>query len=366
MSRDRFAARRDRLIRRLRKTGAQALLVTNETNVTYLTRFSGDSSYLLIGLDQTILLSDSRYTTQIEEECPGLDVSIRSNRQPMTESIVKVMKRAKLRQIGFESTSTTFAQWDKLNQDVGTATLVPVASLVEQLREQKDKDEIAAIREAVESAQRGFAVLRQSLLGEMTELQAAHDLEHAMRRFGAQRASFPPIVAVGERAALPHARPTGRRICESPFLLVDWGAESRTGYMSDLTRILATGKISSKLEKIYRVVLNAQRRGIEAIRPGVSCRDVDAVSRKVIEKAGYGRYFGHGLGHGVGLDIHEGPRLSPTSQDILKPGMVVTVEPGIYLPGWGGVRIEDDILVTRDGCEVLTSVPKEFEQIVAV
>ena len=365
MSRDRFAARRDRLIRRLRKTGAEALLVTNETNVTYLTGFSGDSSYLLIGPGQTLLLSDSRYTTQIEEECPGLDVSIRSNRQPMTEAVAKAAKRAKLRQLGFESSSTTFAQWETLKQDVGTATLVPAAGLVEQLREQKDREEIAAIRKAVAEAERGFAVLRQTLLGEMTELQAAHDLEHTMRRFGAERASFPPIIAVGDRAALPHARPTGKRISESPFVLVDWGAEERTGYKSDLTRVLATGKISSKLEKVYRVVLNAQLRGIEAIRPGVPCRDVDAAARKVIEQAGHGRHFGHGLGHGVGLDIHEGPRFSPASEDVLKPGMVVTVEPGIYLPGWGGVRIEDDILVTRDGCEVLTSVPKEFEQIVA-
>ena len=365
MPRDRFAARRDRLIRRLRKTAAEALLVTNETNVTYLTGFSGDSSYLLIGPDQAVLLSDSRYTTQIEEECPGLDVTIRSNRQPMTTIVARTAKRAKLRRLGFESTSTAFAQWEKWNQEIASAELVPIAGLVERLREQKDRGEIAAIRDAVTSAERGFAVLRRSLLGEMTELQAAHDLEHTMRRFGAERASFPPIVAVGPRAALPHARPTGRRISESPFLLVDWGAEEKTGYKSDLTRVLSTGKISSKLERVYRVVLNAQREGIAAIRPGVPCRDVDAAARRVIEKAGYGRHFGHGLGHGVGLDIHEGPRLSPASEDILKPGMVVTVEPGIYLPGWGGVRIEDDILVTRDGCEVLTDVPKEFDQIVA-
>ena len=183
-----------------------------------------------------------------------------------------------------------------------------------------------------------------------------------MLRFGAYGASFEPIVAVGARSALPHARPMDQLISAGEFVLIDWGASNRAGYKSDLTRLLVTGKIRPKLKKIYGVVLNAQRRGIEAIRPGVQCCDVDSAARRVIANAGFGKNFGHGLGHGIGLDIHEGPRLSQASTQVLKPGMVVTVEPGIYIPGWGGVRIEDDVLVTRDGHEVLTSVPKEFEQ----
>lgn len=185
-----------------------------------------------------------------------------------------------------------------------------------------------------------------------------------MRQFGAARASFDPIVAVGERAALPHARPGSNRVSSSDFLLIDWGAATHEGYKSDLTRVFVTGKILPKLEKIYRVVLKAQRRGISKIRPGVCCCDVDAAAREVIEQSGYGKNFGHGIGHGIGLDIHEEPRMSPVSKTVLKPGMVVTVEPGVYLPGWGGVRIEDDVLVTRDGHKVLTSVPKEFEDAV--
>jgi Xaa-Pro aminopeptidase len=227
----------------------------------------------------------------------------------------------------------------------------------------KDRDEIAAIRDAIHQAERGFEVLRATLVGEMTERQAAFDLEHVMRRFGAKGSSFPIIVAVGDRAALPHGRPTEARISGADFTLVDWGATSGQGYKSDLTRVVVTGKISPKLAKIYRVVLTAQRRAIDAIRPRAKCSDVDAIARDIIEKAGFGR-FSHSLGHGIGLDIHEGPRLAPSSTDELKPGMVVTVEPGIYLPGWGGVRIEDDVLVTQDGCEVLTSVPKELEQAV--
>jgi Xaa-Pro aminopeptidase len=186
----------------------------------------------------------------------------------------------------------------------------------------------------------------------------ADNLEHQMRLFGAKGASFPSIIAVGPRAALPHARPTNKRIGEADFVLIDWGADCL--YKSDLTRVLVTGKIPPKLERIYGVVLNAQLRGIEAIGPGVACQDVDTAARKVIEDAGFGKHFGHGLGHGIGLDIHEGPRLGQGQKQILQPGMVVTVEPGIYFPGWGGVRIEDDVLVTKTGHEVLTRVPKQW------
>ena len=214
---------------------------------------------------------------------------------------------------------------------------------------------------AVRLAERGFETLRAGLRPELTELEVAHDLEHAMRRFGSPGAAFPPIIAAGPRAALPHAHPTTALACATDHLLVDWGANSPGGYKSDLTRVLITGKLSAKLEKLYRVVLEAQRQGIAAIRPGAVGKDVDAAARKVIEDAGFGKFFGHSLGHGIGLNIHEGPRLAAVSETVLEPGMIVTVEPGIYLPGLAGVRIEDDVLVTAEGHEVLTSVPKELE-----
>jgi Xaa-Pro aminopeptidase len=185
-----------------------------------------------------------------------------------------------------------------------------------------------------------------------------------MRRFGARGAAFPPIVAVGAQAALPHAHPGRRRISEAGFVLIDWGAATFGGYKSDLTRVLVTGKIPPKLEKIYRVVLKAQQEAIQKIRPGAKCSDIDTAARNVIEAAGFGKNFGHGLGHGIGLNIHEGPRFAPISEDELKPGMILTVEPGIYLPHFGGVRIEDDVLITKSGHEVLSSVPKRFEEIV--
>lgn len=364
MASDRFSVRRNRLCKSLKKSGADALLVANETNVTYLTGFSGDSSYLLIGRDVAVLISDSRYTIQIQEECPGLDVFIRKTEQKMVDAIGRVSRQAKCKILGFESGSTTYQQWEQLTSDLKQLELVSLAGMVEELREVKDAEEILEIRDAIDQAQRGIELLKASLMPEMTERQAAHDLEHAMRRFGAEKAGFDPIVAVGARAALPHARPGMDRIADADFVLIDWGANSAGGYKSDLTRVFVTGKILPKLRKIYRVVLNAQRGAIEAIRPGAVCSDVDAVARGIIKQAGYGKNFGHGLGHGIGLDIHEGPRFSPTSKTKLKPGMVITVEPGIYLPGWGGVRIEDDVLVTRTGHEVLTSVPKEFDDMV--
>ena len=360
----RFAARRNRLLQKLRKTDADALLVTSETNVTYLTGFSGDSSYLLLSKSDAVLISDSRYTIQIHEECPGLDTFIRKTEQKIIEAVEHVTKQSRFQKLGFESGSMSFQQWKQLTEKIKHLQMVPVEGLVETLREVKDAEEIKEIRTAIDQAQRGFELLRSSLRPEMTERESAHDLEHAMRRFGAEKAGFDPIVAVGARAALPHARPGSDRISDAGFVLIDWGANSSGGYKSDLTRVLVTGKIFPKLREIYRVVLNAQRRAIEAIRPGALCKDVDAVARNVIKKAGYAKNFGHGLGHGIGLDIHEEPRFSPTSDSKLKAGMVVTVEPGIYLPGRGGVRIEDDVLVTRNGHEVLTSVPKEFDEMI--
>ncbi|MES2791788.1 MAG: Xaa-Pro peptidase family protein [Planctomycetota bacterium] len=364
MPSDRYPSRRQKLLADVRKQELASLLITNETNVRYLTGFTGDSTYLLLTQEHAFLISDSRYTTQIAEECTGLEIVIRPHTQKMHEATAKVIKKAKLAQVGFESGFVTVDTLESWKKESPTTDFVSCPGLVEELRTIKDADEIAEIRTAVRMAEKGFATLRATLRQELTELEVAHDLEHAMRKFGASGASFPPIVGVGPRGALPHGRPSTMRISEADSVLIDWGANSPGGYKSDLTRILVTGKVSAKLEKVYRVVLTAQRLGIAAIRPGVKGCDVDAVARQHIEQAGFGKYFGHSLGHGIGLDIHEGPRLAAISETVLKPGMVVTVEPGIYLPNVLGVRIEDDVLVTKDGCEVLTSVPKELEQMI--
>jgi Xaa-Pro aminopeptidase len=356
-------ARRDRLRKAFRKAGIDALLVTDFTNVTYLTGFTGDDSYLLVRRDGEIILSDPRYTTQLGEECPGVDLDIRPPGATIIQAVVKDVGAARIGRLGIEGDSMTVGLRDRIAAKLAKTEIVATAGLVEKLRQIKDKEEIARLRKAVWQAEKAFAVLRSTLRPEMTEKEAADELEHQFRLFGAKDAAFPTIVAVGPRAALPHATPTGKRIGEADFVLVDWGA-SEGLYRSDLTRVLVTGKISPKFERIYRLVLEGQIRAIAAIRPGVAAHDVDNVARTVIAKAGFGHRFRHGLGHGLGLLVHEAPRLAVKNPTILKPGMVVTVEPGIYLPGWGGVRIEDDVLVTRTGHEVLTHVPKRLEDAV--
>lgn len=362
MSSDRYATRRQKLLAEVRKKRLESILVTNETNVRYLTGFTGDSTYLLLGPKLSLLISDSRYTTQIAEECSGLDLFTRPHTLKMHEAVGNVTNKAKLTKLGFEPGTVTVETLEQWKEQLKTVEFVPCSGLVEDLRMVKDAGELAEIRLAIRLAEKGFATLRATIRPDSTELEVAHDLEHAMRKFGSPGVSFPPIVGVGPRGALPHGRPSTARISDADSVLVDWGAVSPGGYRSDLTRVLVTGKVSAKLEKVYRVVLNAQRLGIEAIRPGAKCSDVDAVARQHIDQAGFGKYFGHSLGHGIGLNIHEGPRLAAVSEQILEPGMIVTVEPGIYIPDVLGVRIEDDILVTKDGCEVLTSVPKEFEE----
>ena len=355
--------RRDKLRKAMKQTEADALLITDFANVTYLTGFTGEDSYLLLLADGEVVLSDARYTTQLGEQCPDLDIHIRRGGVRMVESIAKVVRRARLGRLGIEGYSMTVCLWDEIAAGLPKLEIVTTTGLVERLRLTKDKAEVTQLRQAVRYAEKAFGVLRATLQPEKTEKEVSDELEHQLRLFGACGSSFPAVVAAGPRAALPHATVTDRQIGSSDFVLVDWGADAGD-YKSDLTRVLVTGRISPKLERVYRVVLNAQQKAIAAIRPGAVAHDVDRVARQLISKAGFGRYFGHGLGHGLGLEVHEAPRLARNSRVVLKPGMVVTVEPGVYLPGWGGVRIEDDVLVTRSGHEVLTGVPKQFEEAV--
>jgi Xaa-Pro aminopeptidase len=358
---DRYQQRRDRLRRGIRKAEADALLVTNFVNVTYLSGFTGDDSYLLVARDGEGIVSDPRYTTQLEEECEGLELHIRKPGVSMLDMVAKIIRRARLSRVAFEADSMTVALRDQLAERLPQVQFCPTTGLVEHLRAIKDADEVARIREAIWMAEKAFGVIRATLRPEHTEKAVADELEHQMRGFGARGCGFPSIIAAGPRAALPHARATNQPVGNSDFVLIDWGADGNL-YKSDLTRILVTGKISPKLERVYRVVLNAQQQAIQAVRPGALTHDVDGVARQIIADAGFGRYFGHGLGHGLGLEIHEAPRLAAKTRTVLQPGMVVTVEPGIYVPGWGGVRIEDDVLVTRSGCEVLTTLPKQLEE----
>jgi Xaa-Pro aminopeptidase len=353
--------RRDKIRRQIKHEGLDGLLVTNFINVTYLTGFTGDDSFLLVSRGGETLVSDQRYTTQLEEECPALELAIRAPGTKMLEFTAKTIEKTKVTRLGIEADSMSVALRDALAKALPKVELVATSGWVEELRLIKDKAEIERTRRACDFARRTFEVVRAKLTPEMTEQQVSNELEYQARQFGAKRMSFETIVAVGPRAALPHARPTRRRIGESDFTLIDWGVDEGL-YMSDLTRVLATAKISPKLRNLYGVVLKAQLAGIDAVRPGATCEQVDRAARSVIEQAGFGKHFGHGLGHGIGLEIHEAPRLAQAQERELKPGMIVTVEPGIYFPGWGGIRIEDDVLVTKSGHEVLTCVPKEIDE----
>jgi Xaa-Pro aminopeptidase len=357
-----FARRRDALRRLLIDQALPALLVTEERNVAYLTGFTGDSSYLLITRDREVILSDRRYEQQLQEECPGVEVAIRGPGSPMPAFAASVIGKLALPAVAIEADSVTYSFYEKFHSLLPAGKLTVTRGLVESLREIKDESEVATIREAIRVAEQALAAVRQGLDPGMSEKQVADELEYRIRRSGGTCGAFPAIIGVGPRAALPHGRPTeDMRLQDADFVLIDWGARY-AGYHSDLTRVLVTGKLSPQLEKVYGVVLAAQEAAIHAIRPGVLMKDVDAAARKVIADAGYGEAFGHALGHGIGLAVHEQPRLGPDQARPLAAGMVVTVEPGIYLPGWGGVRIEDDVLVTLEGCEVLTHWPKAWEE----
>jgi Xaa-Pro aminopeptidase len=366
-----YARRRQRLARQLGPAGLDAILVSHPVNVTYLTGFSGEASYLIVGRKRALMVSDGRFTTQLAEECPGLDVHIRPPSQMTVPEVAKVLTTLGVRKVGFESSHLTVADLEWLKELAPTVNWAPTKRWVEELRAVKDALEVAQIREAIGAAERAFTVFKAALGPDDTEKQLADRMEQYVRQVGATGTSFPTIVGVGPRSGLPHAPLTDARVAAADFLLVDWGAAGRF-YKSDLTRMIVTrrswfrpaharpGRADQKLAKVYGTVLAAQAAAIAAVRPGARARDVDAAARTVIADAGYGAAFSHGLGHGIGLQVHEAPNLRASSEDVLAAGMVVTVEPGIYLAGWGGVRIEDDLLLTPDGCDVLTTLPRDL------
>lgn len=359
---DSTSERRERLTHLFATGGTAAMLVSNPVNVTYLTGFSGDSSCLILTPNKALLVSDARFTEQIAQECPGLEAHIRPPAQTVLQAVAEVLGQLGPRTVEFESTHATVADLEMLRDLLPAVEWKAGQDRVEGLRVIKDASEVAQIREAIDFAEDAFEMFRKMLRPADREKDLSDSLELYIRRGGARGSSFPIIVAVGERAALPHATPTAKSVAEGEMLLVDWGASGRF-YKSDLTRVLATRRISPKLEQVYTVVLKAQEQALRVIRPGVKGHEVDAEARSVITQAGFGQFFGHGLGHGLGLQVHEAPALRQNSNTVLQAGMVVTVEPGIYLPGWGGVRIEDDVLVTPDGCEVLTRLSKDLAMI---
>ncbi|MCK9524882.1 MAG: Xaa-Pro peptidase family protein [Limnochordia bacterium] len=344
-----------RIRERLQAEGADVFLVSSPMNRRYLTGFTGSAGLVWISSTRQVILTDFRYLEQVKTECPGWEL-IRI--ESYIESLKTLIEEDKVQRIAFEKDYVTVKQLEDWQEKL-PAEFVGISGWVEELRMIKSEEEVANIRKAAAIADEAFAQLLPSIRSGVTEGEIALELEFLMRKAGASGMSFDPIIASGPRSALPHARPGQRIFSVGDFVVFDFGCIVN-GYCSDMTRTLVIGEPEEKHLLIYDLVLEAQLKSLEAVGPGRTGAEVDAIARDIISEAGYGEYFGHGLGHSLGLEVHENPRLSKNDQTVLKPGMIVTVEPGVYLPGFGGVRIEDLVLVTENGKEVLSSTFKEL------
>lgn len=325
------------------------------------TQFDETAGALLVTQDRLLIATDARFELQAEQEVPAWERFIYKN--GLATELPEALQELGVGRLGFESVRVSVQQSEKMRDALLKAgmkvAMVGVENLVEDLRLRKSEAEIEALRRALHLAEDAFEKILKKLAPGRTEAEIAWSLERAMREAGAEALSFPVIAAAGPTAALPHAIPGDRRIGPGEPLLFDWGAKL-DGYCSDISRTVVLKKPDDAFKKVFSAVFDAQKKAIEAIRPGISGKTVDGIARDHIEQAGFGGRFGHGLGHGVGLAIHEAPRLSPVREDMLQPGMVVTVEPGIYLPEWGGVRLENMVAVREDGAEVLNKMPVDL------
>jgi Xaa-Pro aminopeptidase len=351
-------SRADRLVELLAERELDSLLVTNVVNVRYLTGFSGSNAVCVVGRDARVFITDFRYLTQAEQQVPEEFERVHGKQDLLPEAVERMSGR-----VGFEDRTMTVHQYARLRELAPEGVeLVAAGPLAEELRSVKDEAEIAAIREAAKLADGMLEwVATRGVVG-LTERELALELEYEMVRRGATGPSFPSIVAAGPNGSKPHAEPGTRPIGSGELLTIDLGC-ILDGYCSDCTRTFATGELPDEQGAVYELVLRAQEESLAAVRAGAGGKAVDAVSREIIGEAGHGEHYGHGLGHGVGLEVHEAPRLSPLSEDTLKAGMVVTVEPGVYVPERYGVRIEDLVVVTGDGCDVLSGFPKSLTMI---
>ena len=350
------SARRARLRPALERSGIDALLVTRLPNVRYLTGFSGSNGQLLAVGDGGVFFTDSRYEDQSAREVPDLQRQIYPRR--LAESIAEACRSHRVGRLGFESAGVSHKTWRDLD-GIDGVELVPTEDLVEQLRWVKDRDEIVLIERAQAAADEAFERVTSKLTEGVTEREVAFELEVAMRDAGADAVGFPTIAAFGENASEPHHGPGERRLARGDVVKLDFGAQV-DGYHSDMTRTVAFGEPDPKLREIHAIVLEAQEAGAAVVRAGARGGDADEAARAVIRDAGYGENFGHSLGHGIGLEVHEGPTLRHDGEDVLPERAVVTVEPGIYIAGLGGVRIEDMVVVEAEGCRALPSTAKEL------
>jgi Xaa-Pro aminopeptidase len=344
--------------RTVSRARADAFLVTHPPNIFYLCGFSGSSGALLVGRGRSVLFTDGRYTTQAREEARGARIVI--HRAALLTAVGEHLRESKLRRIAFEPAGVTVAQSDALHRAAGKRVRwMPLPSAVEDLRAIKSDDEVVSMRRAARLVSRAFHEVLPLVKPGVRETELAAEVEYRMRRLGASGASFETIIASGRRSALPHAQPTEKRLRKNELVVLDLGA-ILGHYCSDLTRTVFLGRAPSRIRNWYRAVGEAQAAAGAALKPGVTAGEVDAAARGVLKRFGLEQYFIHSLGHGLGLEVHEDPRLARAQKRRIVPGNVVTLEPGVYVPEVGGIRIEDDVAVLSRSNEVLTDAPREL------
>ncbi|MBI5025750.1 MAG: aminopeptidase P family protein [Nitrospirae bacterium] len=341
--------------------GIDGFLVTDIKNLRYITGFTGSSGFLIVNARKSVFVTDFRYKEQAKEEVKGFSIKIEKDKLQTINEIVNALK---IKKLGFEAGAVSFETYRKLSKK--GIKFKGYTNLIEDMRAIKSQHEIASIKTAVRRAEKAFMRVVPYIRPGVKEQELSIRLECLLKEEGCKTLPFEVIVASGPRSSLPHARPSGRVLRKGDIVLFDWGGESN-GYFSDMSRtILLDGrgrkksKIRTERLQIFSTVLESQKMAIKAIRPGVAARSIDAIARNFIKRAGYGRYFGHGTGHGIGLSVHEAPIISWRSKESLKEGMVFTIEPGIYIPGLGGVRIENMVVVKSDSVEVLNKLPEEI------
>lgn len=334
-----------------------ALFITSGYNRRYMTGFTGTAGAAIISKDDAVFITDFRYMEQAAAQIK--DFRIVQHEKTIIEEVAQQVEQMKVKRLGFEKEDVTFGMYELYKSKV-SAELIPTAGLVEKLRIIKTPEELEVLKQAAKIADDAFTHICGFIKAGMTELEVSNELEFFMRKQGATSSSFDTIVASGVRGALPHGVATDKKIQSGELVTLDYGA-LYNGYISDITRTVAVGEPSEKMREVYEITLAAQKLAVEGIRPGMTGIQADAIARDYIASKGYGEAFGHSTGHGIGLEVHEAPGLSFRSETVLEPNMTVTAEPGIYLPGIGGVRIEDDLVITENGCERLTHCTKELQ-----
>lgn len=351
-------SKKEKLTAVMEQKKIDAIIVSDEYNIRHISRFRGEG-YLYLTKKRSAILTDSRYTTQAKEEAKEFEVFEINNTCGYEQMLKQLMEEDGVEKVGFEDQHIGYAAYERWTKQIPGKLWVELGESLNDLRVIKETWELACLEKAEAIGDAAFSHILNVIKPGMTELEIAAELEYFMKRNGASGTSFDTIIASGLHSAMPHAIPSEKKVEEGDFVTMDFGCKY-DGYCSDMTRTIVVGKASDKQKEIYSVVLEAQLAALDALKPGVAGWEVDKVARDIIQKAGYGAYFGHGLGHSVGLFIHEEPRLSPKGMTIMQENMIETVEPGIYVPGFGGVRIEDMVVVTANGHKNFAHSKKEL------